>query len=140
MGEAAIAERRRGDREPPPVRLVALDTVREIREVIVWSPHGSGGARLWSGCGVRDAGRAMRGRGRMVWLACGPPVVRLWSMIVWRRCGWSVERGVRRSEGGVSGASGKLYRDLVEAVAMASPAAVGWPECTELLRLEPGDG
>ena len=47
---------------------------------------------------------------------------------------------MRRSEGGVSGASGKRYRDLVEAVAMASPAAVGWPECTELLRFEPGAG
>ena len=77
MGEAAIAERGRGDREPPPVRLVALDTVREIREVIVWSPHGSGGARLWFGRRMKHAGRAMRGCGRMVWLACGPPVVRL---------------------------------------------------------------
>ena len=71
----------------------------------------------------------------MVWLACGPPVVRLWSMIVWRRCGWSVERGVRRSEGGVSGerkAESAVdafheYRDLM----VAPVAADRWTSSAE---------
>lgn len=51
---------------------------------------------------------------------------------------WSGACGGGRA--GCQKRAGSGRRDLVEAVAMASPAAVGWPECTELLRFEPGAG